>query len=84
MIQANLSSTWMGRLAGFTLILPEIGEVANVFLTVYVRNKLGVFYALLVGFLTCVVSLVAAVLLFRELKKLNKMKGSTEIMIHSP
>jgi hypothetical protein len=33
MIQANLSSSWMGKLAGLTLILPEVGEIANVFLT---------------------------------------------------
>lgn len=25
MIQANLASSWMGKLAGLTLILPEIG-----------------------------------------------------------
>jgi hypothetical protein len=37
MIQANLSSTWMGKLAGLTLILPEIGEIANVFLTLEIR-----------------------------------------------
>ena len=25
MIQANIASSWMGKLAGLTLILPEIG-----------------------------------------------------------
>jgi hypothetical protein len=38
MIQANLSSTLMGKLAGLTLILPEVGEVANVFLTLKLRE----------------------------------------------
>ncbi len=37
MIQANMSSSWMGKLAGLTLILPEIGEIANVFLTLKLK-----------------------------------------------
>ena len=33
MIQGNLASSWMGSYAGLTFILPEIGEIANVFIT---------------------------------------------------
>ena len=33
MIQGNLASTWMGKIAGLIFILPECGEIANVFLT---------------------------------------------------
>lgn len=33
MIQGNLASTWMGKTAGLIFILPEIGEIGNVFAT---------------------------------------------------
>lgn len=73
MIQANLASSWMGKLAGLTLILPEIGEIANVFLTLEIREKFGVETALFIGLLTCIVSFIACVFLFREIKKHKKL-----------
>lgn len=33
MIQGNMASSWMGKYAGIVFILPEVGEIANVFIT---------------------------------------------------
>ena len=81
MIQGNLVSSWMGKFAGLTFILPEIGEIANVFITPIISKKLGIGPALLIGLATCVVSFFACLFLYcylREKNSLNEHDNSFE------
>jgi hypothetical protein len=69
MIQGNMASSWMGKYAGVVFILPEIGEIANVFVTPWSLQKYGVSKSFLIGFWTCFVSSISCFLIYYILKK---------------
>lgn len=66
MIQGNIASSFMGRFAGIVLILPECGEIANVLITPELYTRLGIRFAFFVGFLTCLASSIACVMLYLQ------------------
>lgn len=84
MIQGNLVSSWMGKFAGLTFILPEIGEIANVFITPIVSNKLGIGPALLIGLATCVISYIACLFLYCHLSEKKLRRDQKAIQKNSP
>lgn len=68
MIQGNLASTSMGKLAGMIFILPECGEIANVFLTPLIATHFSIPAAFRVGFVVTVFSFIVCILLWYHLK----------------
>jgi MFS family permease len=69
MIQGNMASSWMGKYAGVVFILPEVGEIANVFITPLTFKHWGVRQSFLLGFFVCLVSTVACFFVYFGLKK---------------
>lgn len=69
MIQGNMASSWMGRYAGLVFILPEVGEIANVFVTPWTYEHWGVGESFLVGFVTCLLSTIACLMIYYHLRK---------------
>jgi len=62
--QGVLATKWMGSLVGLILVLPEIGEIGNAFITPLLNIHGGLYLALFVGLALCLVSLGASVLIF--------------------
>lgn len=62
--QGVLATKWMGSLVGFILVLPEIGEIGNAFITPILNIHGGLYLALVVGLILCVVSVIASILLY--------------------
>lgn len=75
MIQGNLSSSWMGPEAGIVLILPQIGDIVNAFLTPYAASHWGVNVALWIGVIFCFSSLVACLCLYAYLKRKKRRRS---------
>ena len=74
MIQGNMASSWMGKYAGVVFILPEVGEILNVFVTPWTFKKWGISWSFFLGFLTCLVSTVSCILIYYGLKKKKTKK----------
>ena len=74
----------MGNVAGLTFILPEIGEIANVFITPIVSEKYGISQALIIGLFTCIISFIACIFLYCHLKEIKKKKSHNKLMFSSP
>lgn len=62
--QGVLATKWMGPLVGLILVLPEVGEIGNAFITPLLNIHGGLYLALVVGLILCIVSAIAAVLLY--------------------
>lgn len=81
MIQGNMASSWMGKYAGVVFILPEVGEIMNVFVTPWTFKNWGVRWSFLIGFFTCMVSSISCFLIYCYIKKQKlKQSGSDEHM----
>lgn len=76
MIQGNMASSWMGKYAGVVFIFPELGEIANVFVTPWSYTKFGVSASFLIGFATCLVSSAATLGIYYCLTRGLKSKSS--------
>ena len=79
MIQGNLASSWMGNLAGFVFILPEVGQIMNAFFTPYAAIHWGVSTSLWIGVVFCSISFVACCYLYCHLKKIEKFKKNKNL-----
>lgn len=67
--QGVLATKWMGSLVGLILVLPEVGEIGNAFITPLLNIHGGLSLALMVGLIVCVVSLISSILLYYLEKK---------------
>lgn len=75
MIQGNMASSWMGKMAGVVFILPEVGEILNVFVTPWSFEHLGVRWAFFIGLITCLMSTVACILIYYVIKAKQARKS---------
>ncbi len=75
MIQGNMASSWMGKYAGVVFILPEVGEILNVFVTPWTFKNWGISWSFFIGFLACLASTISCILIYYGLK-LKKPKKS--------
>lgn len=76
--QGVLATKWMGSLVGLILVLPELGEICNAFLTPMLNIKGGLYMPLGLGFITCIISLIASVFLFYFDRKYERSLQTTE------
>lgn len=53
----------MGNLVGMIVVLPEVGEISNVFLSPILYLKGGLGFAMFIGFIFCIISSIASVIL---------------------
>jgi hypothetical protein len=82
MIQGNMASSWMGKFAGVVFILPEVGEILNVFVTPWTFKAWGVQWSFFVGFVACFISSVSCILIYYALKKQKMKKSPSKENIH--
>lgn len=75
MIQGNMASSWMGKYAGVVFILPEVGEILNVFVTPWTFKKWGITWSFFIGFIACLASTVSCILIYYGLKKKKAKKS---------
>lgn len=61
--QGVLATKWMGSLVGLILVLPELGEICNAFLSPMLNIKGGLYMPLAIGLVTCIVSMLASIFL---------------------
>lgn len=89
MIQGNMASSWMGKFAGLVFILPEFGEIANVFVTPWTYLKFGVSPSFFIGFITCLMSTLACIAIYfglnrhKTIKKTNSEEDLQNINSHN-
>lgn len=81
--QGVLATKWMGNLVGLVLVLPEVGEIANAFVSPKMSLKGGLYLPLVVGLLICVVSFLATILLNFFDKKYGKIVHNNLSDTHS-
>jgi MFS family permease len=76
--QGVLANKWMGNFVGLILVLPELGEIANAFLTPIFNVKGGLVLALGVGLAICIISFIASIPLYFIDKKYEHILHHSE------
>ena len=83
MIQGNMASSWMGKYAGVVFILPEVGEILNVFVTPWTFKNWGVSWSFFIGFIACLASTVSCIMIYYGLKKQKLKKSASKEKIQA-
>ena len=78
MAMGVMTTKWMGNLSGLVIVLPEIGEIMNVFMTPALNILGGLYLVNFVGLLICVVSFCSTILLWRTDRRYENMTKEEE------
>lgn len=73
MAMGVMTNKWMGNLSGLIIVLPEIGEILNVFFTPLLNIYGGLYLVNFCGMVVCFVSFLSTIFLWRIDKKFEKM-----------
>jgi hypothetical protein len=73
MAMGVMTSKWMGALSGLIIVLPEIGEILNVFFTPLLNIYGGLYLVNFIGMLVCFISFLSTIFLWKVDGKYEKM-----------